>query len=277
MASTQDFIEISDIHDDLVILKDGSIAMVMQSGAVNFDLLSEREQLAIIDSFAGFLNSLSFAVQIVVRSKRLDISSYLETLDKAYQHQTNPLLAKMMQNYRQFISQTIKENDVLDKQFYIVVQANSIELGILKNSQQIMQKALTILIPRRDHIIKQFNRIGIKISQLDNENLIKLFYDIYNESFAGEMTLPTTNQIQQDSPQTPQLQPQALAAPLPTPQPLPQNIPPQPRPTAPFMAQTATSSVATPLLASNTPLYRSRPSNSSPYVVEELPDDYGVV
>ncbi len=264
MSSTQDNLPIVDIHDDLVALKDGSIAMVLQAGAVNFDLLSEREQLAIIDGFAGFLNSLSFAVQIVIRSRRLDITNYLETLQKAQAQQKNPLLSTMMGHYRAFISTTIKENEVLDKQFYVVILASYLELGILKNKEQNFKKAVTILIPRRDHIIRQFSRVGLKVSQLNNERLIKLMYDIYNEPPETEiLPVQTTAQVQAAA------QPTPTAMPNPTITPPSPNLPIQPPPPVQPAQQASGSSVAA--------TYRTRPSNSTPYVVEELPDDYGTV
>src|SRR5579872_6145401 len=99
MASSQDFVPIADIKEDTLLLKDGSMAIVLETSAVNFGLLSENEQLAIISSFAGMLNSLSFAIQIVIRSKRLDISHYLNSLNDAKLKQKNPLLSQMIDHY----------------------------------------------------------------------------------------------------------------------------------------------------------------------------------
>ena len=121
MNTTQQHLLISDIRDDILILKNGGGALVLQVSAVNFGLLSDREQIAIISSFAQMLNSLSFPIQIVIRSERLNISSYLNLLDVSQKAQTNPLLSQMIGSYRQFIQKTIKENDVLDKKFYLVV------------------------------------------------------------------------------------------------------------------------------------------------------------
>ncbi|OGE33179.1 hypothetical protein A3C99_00365, partial [Candidatus Daviesbacteria bacterium RIFCSPHIGHO2_02_FULL_37_9] len=180
--TTQEFLPIEDIRDDLVILKDGSVGMVIQTSAVNFDLLSQNEQLAIIGSFAALLNSLSFSIQILIRSKRLDISNYLEILKKAEGTQKNPLLQMMMIKYRNFVSSIIRENEVLDKQFYVVISVSSLELGLVKKTGQNLQKAITILIPRRDHILRQLARIGLKSNQLTTEKLISLYYDMYNES-----------------------------------------------------------------------------------------------
>src|SRR3989339_1735962 len=96
MNTTQQHLSIADIKDDILILKNGGGSLVLQVSAVNFGLLSDREQIAIISAFAQMLNSLSFSIQIVIYSERLNISSYLTLLEKAQLAQTNPLLSRMI-------------------------------------------------------------------------------------------------------------------------------------------------------------------------------------
>ena len=76
-APTHYHLPISDITDDIVLYKDGGAALVMESTSLNFSLLSEKEQEAVIAAYAALLNSLSFAIQIVIRTQRKDISNYL--------------------------------------------------------------------------------------------------------------------------------------------------------------------------------------------------------
>lgn len=193
MNTTQQHLSIKDIQDDILLLKDGGGALVLQVGAVNFGLLSDREQVAIITSFAQMLNSLSFSLQIVIHSKRLNISSYLQILDKAQKAQANPLLSQMITNYRQFIQSTIKENEVLDKMFYIVIPLFSIELGLTTSKQNLEQKIKTVLLPRMDQVIRQLNRVGLQATQLSKRGLIELFYDIYNGEVLEQKASQTIN------------------------------------------------------------------------------------
>lgn len=299
VGNTIDHLAIQDIKEDLVLLRDGGVAMVLQTSAVNFDLLSEREQLAIIDGFAAMLNSLSFPIEIVIRSKRLNISNYLELLSNAEKKQNNPLLKHMMQQYRLFVAALIRENEVLDKKFYVVIPVSYLELGVISDSKKHLQKAATILIPRKDHIVKLMARMGLKATSLDTPKLIKLFYDYYNESIEEA--------IQYQQPENPA--PQAAVAPQPTirmPQATPiithpLNTPQQPRPAriaTPIANPTAVTnwqSVAggpssvefvhpkmpptyIPPQVSSRPTYMPQKSSSAnriPFVVEELPDDYG--
>lgn len=192
MKTTQDHLLISDVTDDIVLLKNGGGAMILQVSAVNFGLLSSREQIGIISAFAQMLNSLSFSIQIMIHSERLNITSYLTLLDNAQKVQTNPLLSKMIANYRQFIQTTIKENEVLDKKFYVVVPLFALELGITASKESLKQKIKTVLLPRRDQVVRQLSRVGLKSTQLTNQKLIELFYDIYNGQSVEELSLGKT-------------------------------------------------------------------------------------
>lgn len=185
-GSTQDHLEIADIRDGLLLLKDGSVALVIQISAVNFGLLSEREQEAIIYAYAGFLNSLNFSVQIVIRSQQKDISKYIALLEDESKKQTNPLLVEQIKKYKDFVLQTVKENNVLDKKFYITVPFSSLELGpksVVKKipTEEIIQKAKTALEPKRDHILRQLGRLSLRARQLTTSELTDLFYEIYNQ------------------------------------------------------------------------------------------------
>ena len=192
--STQDHLDIEDIRDNLVLLKDGSCCLLLQTTAVNFSLLSESEQDAIIYAYAGLLNSLTFPIQIVITSQKKNIGNYLALLAAQRQKITNPLLRQQLEKYYTFIQKTVQENEVLDKNFYVVIPFSSLELGVgsaLSSSFRksstlpfdkptILTRAKNALIPKRDHILKQLVRIGLKAKQLTTPDLIKLFYNYYN-------------------------------------------------------------------------------------------------
>lgn len=195
-GSTQQFVEIEDIKDDVLLLRDGSAALIIETTAVNFGLLSESEQDATIFAYAALLNSLSFPIQIIVRSKKMDISSYLASLDEKIQGQTNEALRKEMQLYRKFIEATIKDNNVLDKKFYIVIPFSKLELGVggalprVKKGlpfdrNYIVEKAKNALYPKRDHIIRQLARLSLKAMPLSTPRLATLFYEIFNPDQEG--------------------------------------------------------------------------------------------
>ena len=251
MNTTQGHLAISDISDNVLILKNGGGALVLQVSAVNFGLLSGREQIAIIGSFAQMLNSLSFSIQIVIHSERLNISSYLQLLDKAQRAQTNPLLSQMIVEYKQFIQSTIKENEVLDKKFYLVIPLSNLELGLVPSKQTLEQKIKTVLLPRRDQMIRQLARVGLKASQLSRQKLIEVFYDIYNGEFL-------------ETPPTQQVNPEQLLVKLNNPQPIAQQ-PKQQTPASP-----PPSNPVQPPTITQTPIQSGQNAKTHPFVVEEL-------
>lgn len=291
MSSAQQFIPLEEIKDDLVFLKNGSISLVISTSAVNFSLLFETEQISIIESFAGLLNSLSFPIQIVIRSKRLDVTSYLEKLKQAAQTQPNPLLAQMTHHYFNFVTSIIKENNVLDKQFYVCLNVSSIELGVFhKGGEDLTKKALTILIPRRDHLLRQLSQLGLKARQLKSEELVKLFYDIYNPSDTESTDTPFEDTLTPKANLSPVAPANTPALPV-SPQPvnpgpsLATPFPPRP-PAIPFISVGKNLFIPSPNLRPPLPpqgfpqtSLLSMPAPAiplaPPFVVEELADDPG--
>lgn len=192
-ASTQVFTEILDIDRDMVLFADGSVVLVIATTAVNFGLLSEKEQDAIIYSYAGLLNSLSFPIQILIQTKHKDISAYLKLLEDQEKLQRNPKLTKSIHGYRLFVASMVKEKDVLDKKFYIVLPFSSIELGISSTllfgpkkaglpfeKSYILDRAQTVLLPKKDHLVRLLARVGLHAVQLNSDSLVKLFFSMYN-------------------------------------------------------------------------------------------------
>jgi hypothetical protein len=194
ISKTQDHLPLADITEDIVIYKNGGAAIIMESTSLNFGLLSEKEQQAVIAAYAALINSLSFPIQIFIRSQRKDITSYMKYLEKAEKNIKNEKLSQIMQGYKTFITETIKKKNVLGKRFYIVIPFNSLELGLTKSAvsltkkegplpypkSYVIKKAKISLYPKRDHLIRQAGRLGLKLKQLSTPQVIDLFYDIYN-------------------------------------------------------------------------------------------------
>jgi hypothetical protein len=194
VSTSQAHLPIADIVDDMVLYKDGGAALIMESTSLNFGLLSEKEQQAVIAAYAALINSLSFSLQIVIRTQRKDITTYMKYLEGAAQKITNPKLADLMQGYKKFILDSIKKKNVLGKKFYLVIPFSPLELGVTKSflsttkrkgplpfpKSYVFKKAKTVLYPRRDHLMRQAGRLGLRLRQLSTASLIELFYDVYN-------------------------------------------------------------------------------------------------
>jgi len=198
VVTTQQHLDIEDIRDDLLILKSGVVTLVMETSSLNFDLLSEVEQDARITAFAGVLNSLTFPLQILINTQKKDVSSYIEKLRIHKEKQISSALARQIEIYMQFIKNLTVRNEVLDKRFFIAIPTIVGEVtrtSIWKqlfgkpvkitNLAAVIESAKTQLYPKRDHIIKQLKRMQIHSRQLTTDELIKLFYSLYDPDRSG--------------------------------------------------------------------------------------------
>ena len=197
-ASTQEHLSVREVMDDLILNKNGSVAMVIQTSSINFDLLAEYEQDNKIYAFAGLLNSLNFRIQILIRTRRIDITNYVDYLKSQKNKAMSEGLKRQLEIYTQFIGTLISENDVLDKSFFLIIpyspvdplpgtsifDAKKIKVERDKykdmKKEQLVEKAKMYLYPKRDHLLKLLGRMGLFGHQLTNKELISEFYTLYN-------------------------------------------------------------------------------------------------
>ena len=189
-ASTQKFIEIIDIVDDIVVTRGGNACLIIEVKATNFALLSADEQDAKIYSYAALLNSLSFPIQIVIKSKRLNIASYLKLLEEEKIASKNPALSQEIGLYKDFIQELIKVNTILDKKFFVVIPYSSLEKGLtgvreqtgVSSSQSFfLIGAKASLHSKAESLHTQLRRLNLKAETLNKEQLIKVYYEIFND------------------------------------------------------------------------------------------------
>lgn len=195
-STTQQFLDIFDISNNFVIMKDGTTSVIIAVDAMNFGLLAEEEQDSIMYAYAGLLNSINYPIQILIRSQTKDVTSYLQLLKDQEAETLDRLKQNRIQRYREFVGELIRERNVLDKKFFVIIPAVPVELGILAASSIlpgkgtvnitsvdrniIIEKAKNLLEPKRDHLIAQFARIGLYSRQLETQEIIQLFYLSYN-------------------------------------------------------------------------------------------------
>jgi len=210
-ASTQKFLDIAEVKEDCVVMKDGTLRAVILVSSINFALKSEDEQNAIISAYIGFLNFLEFPLQIVIQSRKLDIDGYLERLKKVEKEQTNELLRMQTKEYRQYVSQLIEIGDIMTKRFYVVVPYNPLSdkqrswfqrflglftaAGEVKLSQANFTKRRHDLFSRVDHISSGLASMGLKSVILDTQSLIELYYNTYNPDVYNREKLVEINKL----------------------------------------------------------------------------------
>lgn len=196
--STQQHLDIEDIRDNMVVLKNGKISTVIETTSLNFDLLDSVEKDAKIYSFASFLNSIRFPIQIVIRTQRTDIARYLKLLENYKRQVVSQPIQQQVSIYQEFIKNLTESTQILDKRFFTVIP--SVQLRVIQTSwtkqlfgkenkiiniSEIVKKANEELRPKTDHIIKQYGNMGIAAKQLTNDELIKLYYSVYEPDKSG--------------------------------------------------------------------------------------------
>lgn len=199
ILSTQRYLEFASAHNSTLILKSGGVRAILEVTSINFNLKSPEEQEAIILSYQKFLNALDFPVQIVVRSKKLDIDTYLEKLHMQHKKITNDLLRNQMTEYIEYIQKLIEHADIMQKRFYIVIPVDPARakpkslfskflayikpddtvLEIIKRRKEFSNLRKTLLT-RINVIQTALENCGVPIRQLNTEEIIQLLYQTYN-------------------------------------------------------------------------------------------------
>lgn len=210
--STQRFLDIAEIKEDVVVLKDGTLRAVLLVSSINFALKSEDEQNAIIQSYLSFLNSLDFPLEIVIQSRKLNIGKYLDKLETLEREQTNDLLKMQTTEYRQYIRELVELGEIMNKRFFAVVQYNPASdsqkgffprlkealrpTTILKLGQERFRRYHHELMQRVEHVIGGLNSMSLEVALLDTQSLIELYYSTYNPELADSVPLVDVDKLQ---------------------------------------------------------------------------------
>lgn len=204
-ASTQNSLEIAELREGMVVMRDGSFRAVVACKSINFDLMSAREREGVEYSYQSFLNALTFPIQILVRSQRVDIEPYLNKLAEIQVAQDNMLLGDLMEDYINFIDSLSRSANIMDKSFFIVIPYYpSGDIANLKGSakgffgkifakpgaqiskidRNTWDKAREEIKKRVDSITGGLYQMGIKSVQLNTKELGELYYNVYNPDTA---------------------------------------------------------------------------------------------
>jgi type IV secretory pathway VirB4 component len=197
IAPSQLVIDIEEVRDGVIVMKDHSLRALLMTSSLNFALKSQDEQTAISMQYQSFLNSLDFPVQFFITSRKLNIGPYLDTLKEAEKKQTSDLLKVQITEYMEFIKTFVQASNIMSKSFYIVVPFNSpsaaeatgiskwLSFGRSSKTPKMLdpvafEEYKTQLWQRVDQVIGGITRAGIRGAPLNTEELIELFYGLYN-------------------------------------------------------------------------------------------------
>ncbi len=221
--STQQFLDILEIRDDTVILRNGMVVSVLLVSSINFMLKSDEEQDAVIEAYTSFLNTIDYPLQIVIQSRRLNIDAYLETLKTVEKQQQNELLKLQIRDYRQFVGDLVSGSDIMTKRFYVVVPYTPkvdrpgkffsrlfdafSPTATIHLKQKQFETYRAELFKRVDGIAGALSSAGLKSMFLRTQDLIELYYNTYNPETSREqpmqdnkkITLEETSSIKNDN------------------------------------------------------------------------------
>ncbi len=193
---SQQFLPIQDVRDGIAVLENGQMCIVLLATSINFALKSTDEQEAILSQFQTFLNTLDFSLQFYIQSRRLDIRPYMEILRAQEVHQYNDLMKVQLREYMEFIRAFTEEVDIMSKNFFVVIPYTptaSVDTSQLKKVLNFGEKKQSPEIDpakfvehrsqleQRVTVVEQgLARIGIRTAPLGTDELIELYYHIFN-------------------------------------------------------------------------------------------------
>jgi len=196
--STQKYVDVEEVKDGVIILKNGSLRAVLMVSSINFDLKSSEEQDTIIMQYQNFLNSLDFPIQIVISSRKINVNPYLDFLKQREKQTTNELLAFQLVEYGNFIKNIAESSNIMTKYFYVVVPfypVENIKGGLFEKmfgrsdqkmavnrKKELLDTYKSQLWQRLDQITAGLSGTGVKLTPLNTEELIELLYNSYNPS-----------------------------------------------------------------------------------------------
>jgi hypothetical protein len=188
---TQKFIQIKEVREDTLVLNNSTLRGVIMTSSLNFDLKSTEEQDTIIYQFQDFINSLDFSLEIVVQSRRLNITRYLEKLKELEKKHENKLLKAQIEGYRVFIKDLISKSSIMSKNFFVIVpmipsSSQTNKEGLFKKpsipslTEENFKRARGQLMQRMEFIRLGLQRCDLKCSLLGSAELIELLWALHH-------------------------------------------------------------------------------------------------
>ncbi len=188
-TSARNQIAIKGVRDGILILPNNQYRAILEVAALNFELRSDEEQDAIIDTYESVLNSVGVPLQILIRTREIDMDKYLEDLQDRRKDEKEEIYRDQLKNYNEFIRTLIADNKILTRHFYIVVPYQPTD----KNEKADFELVEEQLRLRLDIVSKGIAKLGMHTFQIDSLKVLDLFYSFYSPTQAKIQ--PLTEQV----------------------------------------------------------------------------------
>lgn len=208
----QRYLDIAEIKEDIVVMKDGTLRSILLVSSINFSLKSVDEQNAIVQAYMQFLNGLEFPIQVVIQSRRMNIDDYLHKLREAEKTQTNDLLRRQITDYRDYVKQLVDLGEIMQKRFYVVVPldpATDKQKGFFSRLGEVLTPSVAIrlsdvrfkknkeaLMLRVNQVVSGLQSMSLNTVMLDTQSLIELYYTVYNPEIFETQRMSDVNRLQ---------------------------------------------------------------------------------
>lgn len=209
---TQRYLDIAEIKEDIVVMKDGTIRAILLVSSINFSLKSVDEQSAIVQAYMQFLNGLDFPIQVVIQSRRMNIDDYLMKLADAEKTQANDLLRRQITDYRDYVKQLVDLGEIMQKRFYVVIPldpSTDKQKGFFARLGEILTPSIAIrlseerfrknkesLMLRVNQIASGLQSMSLNAVMLDTQSLIELYYTVYNPELFESQRMTDVGKLQ---------------------------------------------------------------------------------
>lgn len=219
-GNSLDLVDIQEIKQNTVIVKDGSFRQIIMVGGVNFSLKSEVEQNIITQGYQTFINSVDFPLQVLIHSRKVNIDKYIQTLIDRRETEQSPILQNQIDEYTKFIQGFVEKNAIMEKVFLVVVSFYPVSVlpsvkkvsGVFsmfggkkktptaetaqraEEADKLFSEALAQLGQRTAQVKSGILNIGLEATVLDDEQLVELFYNFYNPQTVEHEKVPTARE-----------------------------------------------------------------------------------
>lgn len=173
---------IKGVEDGVLMLPNDEYRIIVETASINFHLMSEQEQDAIVDIYEAFLNSLSFPIQIVQKVRALDLDEYLDGFERKREAEKVEIYKRQIDGYIDYVKSLVKTNKILARQFYVVIPYRT-------KGKENMTTAREHLANRLAIVEKGLGNSGIKCRLLNSLEILDLFYSSYSPKDAKQQPL----------------------------------------------------------------------------------------
>ena len=209
---TQRYLDIAEIREGTVVLKDGTLRAVIMVASINFALKSQEEQQATVQAYMQFLNGLDYPIQVVIQSRKMNVEAYMDALKKREAEIDNDLLKAQIRDYKSFVNELVDLGEIMQKRFYVVVPYDPVTdkkrnfwsklsdaimpATIVKLNEKKFKTRRHDLMQRVSIIQGGLMSMGLKSQALDTQSLIELYYVVYNPDIYDAQRLVNLNELQ---------------------------------------------------------------------------------